>query len=247
MPEEKPPVVDNSASDAEAHGPEIPVAGVSAKPVVAPQVILGVVVMVLLGLLLIGIMRRGGGARPSGGDEGELLSELQAEANALRSELNRERMAMGLRPLEGGSEPVGDIAKRLRKDAETMAALAGSFQTMLAEKDGELSAKSAELLRSEQLRHSLASESVRLQGELQRALVSSAEADLLRRDLAAITGQRDTLAAELAALANGVSAADFADLQRRYDEALKAKEFFEARAKQLDGSTAAPPPPVPQP
>ncbi len=105
---------------------------------------------------------------------------------------------MGLRPLEGGSEPIEDIAKRLKKDADTMVALAGSFQSMLGEKDTELSAKSAELLRSEQLRQSLAAESARLQGELQRALVDGSGADLLRRDLAAMKTQRDALAAELA-------------------------------------------------
>jgi outer membrane protein OmpA-like peptidoglycan-associated protein len=179
------------------------------------------------------------GGSSSGSPE---LTELQAEATALRNQLNRERVAMGLRPLEGGSEPMEDIAARLKKDADTMVALATSFQAMLAEKDAEISAKSAELIRSEQLRQSLAAESARLQGELQRALVNGSDADLIRRDLEAMKSQRDALAAELATLRgelaakdDGVSPDDFADLQRRFDETLKAKEFFEAKVAELEG------------
>ena len=54
--------------------------------------------------------------------------------------------------------------------------------------------------------------------------------------------QRDALAAELAAVrqelaakGQGVSADDFADLQRRFEETLRAKEFFEAKVKELEG------------
>jgi outer membrane protein OmpA-like peptidoglycan-associated protein len=170
------------------------------------------------------------------------ITELQAQANALRSQLNHERMALGLRPLAGGSEPMEDIAARLKKDADTMVALAGSFQSLLGEKDLELTAKSAELLRSEQLRQSLAAEATRLQGELQRALVNNSELDLLRRDLTTMKAQRDALASELdatrkelAAKGQGVSKDDMADLQRRFEETLRAKEFFEAKVKELQG------------
>jgi outer membrane protein OmpA-like peptidoglycan-associated protein len=135
-----------------------------------------------------------------------------------------------------------DIAARLKKDADTMVALAGSFQSLLGEKDLELTAKSAELLRSEQLRQSLAAEATRLQGELQRALVNNSELDLLRRDLTTMKAQRDALASELdatrkelAAKGQGVSKDDMADLQRRFEETLRAKEFFEAKVKELQG------------
>jgi outer membrane protein OmpA-like peptidoglycan-associated protein len=123
-----------------------------------------------------------------------------------------------------------------------MVALASSFQAMLADKDIELKAKNAEILRLEQLRQSFAAESTRLQNELQRSLVAASEADLLRRDLEAMKAQRDALTTELAgvreelaAKGKGVSADDFADLQRRYEETLRAKEFFEAKVKDLEG------------
>lgn len=204
-----------------------------------PAVILAFVIIVLLGVL-IALGLRGGMTRPAAGTAD--LTELQAEASALRSQLNRERVALGLRPLEGGTESIEDISTRLKKDADSLVALAGSYQAMLSEKSIELSAKNAEILRSEQLRQSLAAESARLQGELQRALVGGADVDRLRSDLAAMKSQRDALAAELttvrqqlATKGQGVSADEFADLKRQFEETKRAKEFFEAKVRELEG------------
>ena len=148
---------------------------------------------------------------------------------------------MGLRPLEGASEPVEEIAKRLKKDADTMVALATTFQEMLSEKEAELSAKNSEIIRSEQLRQSLTNESARLSAELQRALVSNSDVELLRRDLTAMRAQRDALSAELAGVRSelaskgqGVSSDEFADLERRFEETLRAKEFFESKVAELE-------------
>ncbi|MDP3849039.1 MAG: OmpA family protein [Luteolibacter sp.] len=209
------------------------------KPAMPPAIALAFVIIALLGVLIVIGLR--GGISGSGVDSAD-LTELQAEANALRSQLNRERIALGLRPLEGNSESVEDIAARLKKDADTMVALAGRFQTMLAEKDAELSAANAENLRLEQLRQTLTAECSRLQSELQRALVSGSDVESLRRDLATVKSQRDALSAELATLrqelaakGKGVSEDEFAVLERRLEEALRAKGFFEARVAELEG------------
>ena len=210
----------------------------SSKSTMPPAVALAFVIIALLGVLIVIGLRGMMGGSSAGSPE---LTQLQAEANALRDQLNRERIAMGLRPLEGNTESVEDVAARLKKDADTMVALAGSLQSMLAEKDTEISAKSAELIRSEQLRQTLAAESVRLQGELQRALVSASQNDLLRRDLDAMKSQRDALSGELAkvreelaARGQGASAEDYAELQRRFEETQRAKEFFEAKVAELE-------------
>lgn len=231
MSDEKPPLENHAAESDDAGSPP--------KSALSPAVALTFVMIALLGVLIVMGVRRGLGRSSSGTSE---ITELQAEATALHDQLNRERMAAGLRPLASGTESVEDIAARLKKDAETMVALAGSYQSMLGEKDLELSAKSSELLRSEQLRQSLAAESVRLQGELQRALVSGSDSGLLRRDLDTLKAQRDALATELAsarqdlaAKGQGVQAEDHADLQRRFEETLRAKEFFEAKVKELEG------------
>jgi outer membrane protein OmpA-like peptidoglycan-associated protein len=236
MSEEKPPLELHADMEPLAQEPT-PVASAS-RFVITPTLLLVCLIFVLLGVL-IAMSRRQfpGGAKPGPAE----LTEIQAEANALRDQLNRERMALGLRPLQGGSEPIEDIAARLKKDSESMVAMAGSWQSMLGEKDTELTAKGAELLRSEQLRQILAAESARLQGELQRALVSGIEGERLRQECAAMKSQRDALSAELAtarqdlaAKGQGASKDDLADLQRRLEETQRAKEFFEAKVKELE-------------
>lgn len=233
MSEEKAPIEETKPAPGEAEAATV------SKSNMPPAVALAFVIIALLGVLIVVTLRGNRGGVTGSAD----INELQAEASALRSQLNRERVAMGLRPLEGGPEAIEDIAARLKKDADAMVALAGSFQSMLAEKDAEISAKSAELIRSEQLRQSLSAEATRLQGELQRALVSGSDADLLRRELDALKSQRDALSAELAKVRDelatkgqGVSADDYADLQRRLEESQRAKSFFEARVTELEGA-----------
>lgn len=206
-----------------------------AKPAMPVTMVLAFVIIALLGVLIVMGLRGGFGG---GSADSPDLTQLQAEANAIRGQLNRERMSMGLRPLESGSESAEDIATRLKKDADTMAALAASLESMLGEKEATISAKNSELLRSEQLRQSLAAESSRLQSELQRSLVASSEADRLRREFDAIKSQRDALTTELAAKGGSVSADEFDELQRRLEEALRAKDFFENRAKELEAELA---------
>lgn len=205
------------------------------KPSMPPAMVLAFVIIALLGVLIVMGLRGGLGIGPAGSAD---VTQLQAEANAIRSQLNRERMSMGLRPLEGGSESAQDIAARLKKDAETMAALVESLEKMLGEKDAEITAKNSELLRSEQLRQSLAAESSRLQGELQRALVAGSEAERLRRDYDTLKSQRDALMSELASKGDKVTLDEFEELKRRLDEALRAKDFFENRCKELESELA---------
>lgn len=210
--------------------------GVSdAKSSISPTLVLAFVIIALLGVLIVMGLRGGFGSSSADSPD---LTQLQAEANAIRGQLNRERMSMGLRPLEGGSESAEDIAARLKKDAETMAALATSLESMLGEKDVAISAKNSELLRSEQLRQSLAAEGARLQAELQRALVASSEVDRLRREFDALKSQRDALSAELATKGGGVSSDEFDEFKRRFDETLRAKEFFENRVSELESELA---------
>ena len=238
MSEEKVPGAEESPHALEETQETAITAAATTKPAMPPMMVLALAIVALL-VVLIFINLRGSGSGKASPDE---LAELQAEANALRNQLNRERVALGLRPLEGNAESMDDIATRLKKDADTMVALAGSFQNMLVEKDAEITAKNAELIRSEQLRQTLATESARLQGELQRALVGSSEVDLLRREHAAMKSQRDALSAELANVrqelaqkAGGVSSEAFADLKRQLEETQRARAFFEARVAELEG------------
>ncbi len=235
MSDEKAPVENHAADPAP---PEAP----AAKPAVSPAIILAFVIIALLGAL-IAVTARGffrGGAADS-----EEVRALKAKVSAAEADLNASRMALGLRPREGTAEPVEDVAARLKKDADTMVALANSFQTMIGEKELELSAKSAELLRSEQLRQSLSLEMEKLRQQLGSALVSATDLDRLRRDMDTLRAQRDALSdetsklrAELASRGEGVSKDDFANLERQLDETTRAKEFLEARVRELDAQLA---------
>ena len=226
---------DKSAPDQTEAGEEINDDAAHGRPSMSPNMVLAFVIVALVGVLIVMGLRGGFGSGALGSSD---VTQLQAEANAIRSQLNRERMSMGLRPLESGSESADDIAARLKKDADTMAALASSLESMLGEKDAVIAAKSSELLRSEQLRQSLAAESSRLQGELQRALVSGSEAERLRREFDLLKSQRDALTEELAAKGNSVASDEFDELQRRLEEALRAKDFFENRVKELEADLA---------
>ncbi len=226
MPDEQSPNQEQQPVEARISG---------SKPSLPPAVALAFVTIALLGVLIVMVLKNRSWHSNAGSAD---VSALQAEANALRSEYNRERIAMGLRPVEGDSEPIEEVAGRMKKDADTLVALATSYQRMLAEKDSELTARNAEILRLERLRQSLSTEITRLQGELQRALVNGSDIDLIRRDLADIKAQRDALATELNEARqknSGVSADDYANLKRQFEETQRAKEFFEARVRQLEG------------
>lgn len=237
MSDEKAPREDGEAAEADAQEPVV--GGVASKTNLPPAVALAFVIIALLGVLIVMALKNSSFLRSSSSPD---LSALQAEANALRSEYNNQRIAMGLRPIEGTSEPIEEIAGRVKKDADSLVALAGSYQKLLSEKDNELTARNAEILRSEKLRAALTADNSRLQNDLQRALVGASDIDMLRRDLTDVKSQRDALSAELKELREkmrtmsaGVSNDDYADLKRRFEETLRAKEFFEARARDLQG------------
>ncbi len=203
----------------------------------------GVVIAALLVALFILTVQRK--KHQSTADQKEIQA-LTADLQASRADLNRERTSLGLRPLENGSESAEDIAKRLNKDAGTLVALANSFQKLIEEKNQELDGKSKELLRAEQLRKTLVAENSRLQAEVSRQMVEGADGTLAKKELAGVQAQRDVLAAELAkardaaAAAGGQSNDEFLSLQRRYEEAVRAKDFYEKRVKELEGGSPGP-------
>lgn len=169
------------------------------------------------------------------------LAAIKADVKAREMDLNRQRIEMGLPPLENGSEPIDNIASRLKTDADTIVALAGRFQQMLGEKDAEISARNAEILRLERVRQDLISENSRINSEYQRALIAGMEGESLKKLLAESQATRDALSDELtklreqqAEMSNAVTGDQFSDLQRLYNETLRSKEFFENRVTELE-------------
>lgn len=201
----------------------------------------GLLIAALIVVLLV-VNTRPKGAAAS---DDKSVAAVNAELEAMRSEVNRQRMSMGLRPLEGGSESVDAVSTRLKKDADTLVAMANSFQEMVRDKDIVLDAKNTELINSEKLSQSIAAENSRLQAEISRLLVSGADGELARKEVDLLKEQKDRLAAELAKtldklknMDGGKSGEEFADLQRRYDEAKRAAEFHEGRVAELQAELA---------
>jgi outer membrane protein OmpA-like peptidoglycan-associated protein len=227
--------------DAAAHdAPVMPGDDAAPKQAIPTYVGVGLLVAALLVVVLVVMNGQKKKAEPQ-----EERSAMKAEVEAMRGELNRQRMSMGLRPLENGGESIDDITKRLTKDAESIVGLAHGFQGMLKEKDAALDAKNGELITSEKLRQSFAAENNRLQAELSRLLVSGADGDLAKKEVAEIKAQRDRLAADLAKVqrdlasaAGGRSQDEYADLQRQFEEAKRSSGFFEKRVKELEAELA---------
>jgi outer membrane protein OmpA-like peptidoglycan-associated protein len=206
-----------------------------------PVILLLFMILAMLMLLVITMMGRSKGTSSS--SDNSAVQTSKADLETRRSELNRKRMAMGLPLLDGALEPVEDIAKRLRQDAETLAGISNNFQQLLADKDLEISASNAETLRLFKLRQVASMDNTRLQSELDRANVASSEVDRLKMQLLDSHAQRDVISQELANVrqklseqSGAVSRKDFADLQHRYNEVLRAKDFYETRVNELEAT-----------
>lgn len=209
------------------------------------MMVLGFLAMAGVGMLLVMMGRNSG---PAAGKADHVQTGQSAEEKVLRDELNRRRAELGLRPMEGGGETVEEISRRMKRDADTMVSLAGSFQDLLAEKDAAISEAHRKLLSSEQLRQSLAAETQRLQLDLQKALVASSESEVLRGKIDALSAQRDALAKQTETLREQVAsqsavagnAAELETLRKRAEEATRAREFFEKRVGELEAELAKP-------
>ena len=206
--------------------------------------ILMVVALVVL-LVVVFLNRAGGGGGSEEGGDSPMLAALKADVQAGQLELNRQRMAMGLAPIENGIEPLDEIVKRVKTDTDTLLALAGRFQQMLGEKDAEITGKNGDILRLERMKQDLIAENSRLSAEYQRALIGGSEANGLKKLLADSQGARDALAEELLGArarlteaGGAVNADEYSDLQRRFDETMRSKEFFENRVKELEAELA---------
>ncbi len=227
--------------------PEHPTAPVEGKAAgktpmqLSPAMLLSFMIIALVTILIVLSIGRNGGSGDGVRADDPAVAALKADLEARRSELNRQRIALGLAPLEGASEPIEDIAERLKRDADTLVGVSSRFQQMLSEKDTELSNRNGELLRSEKLRQDVSMENSRLQSELARVSGAAYETDRLKTMLADSQAQRDALAKELndtrlklVEMGEYVSGDEYADLKRRYEEALRSKDFFEARVKELE-------------
>jgi outer membrane protein OmpA-like peptidoglycan-associated protein len=225
MPDTKPHAPDHEAPYSDPVGDQP--TSVSSKTTVTPVVAMTFIIVMLLAILIAMRFRT-----PSNSAE---LTALQAEIDNLTR-----RGGSGSAPGLGG-EQLEDIANRIKKDADNMVLLADRYKQLIDQSNAELSRKNTDLLRSEQYRQSMTNDLVRLKNELAQAKSGAYEAESLRREVADLKALRESQAAEIANLKKQLetigemaSPADMADLQKRYDEALRQKGFFESRVTELE-------------
>lgn len=169
------------------------------------------------------------------------VDSMKAELSAAESELNALRISMGLRPKESIFEPIEDVADRMRKDADTMVALAKTLQSSLAEKEAIISAKNTEIIELEKTRQLLVADLESTRSQLGGLLGSAASVDRLKAENQVLQTRIEALMTEAAQLKDalaqkpaGMPAEDAARWQSRLDEANRAKEFLEARLAQME-------------
>jgi outer membrane protein OmpA-like peptidoglycan-associated protein len=199
-----------------------------------PAVALGFLIIALLGVLIV-MNLRGRFQTPA---DSEQIRAAKAEVAAAQADLNARRVAMGLRPIEGTAEPIEDVAGRMKRDADTMVALAGTLQATIVEKEATITSKTSLLLESEKSRQILVAEIEKLRSQLGGALVNSSELENLRVQRDGLSAEVARLRQELASKVEGVPQAEYDNLKRQLDEAIRARDFFESRVKELDEQLA---------
>jgi outer membrane protein OmpA-like peptidoglycan-associated protein len=203
--------------------------------------ILGVVATILLALW-VGLGLRPSSQSPANEDQ---LRVMKAEVSAMEADLNAQRLALGLRPKENTYDTVEEVAARMKKDADTMVALAQTFQNAIAEKEALLSAKNSEIIQSEQTRQILVGELEKARQQLGNSLAASTMLESLKTENEALKSQRNVISEEvsrlreeLAATSGSMPADQVAQWERRLEESNRAREFLESRVEQLDRELA---------
>jgi hypothetical protein len=188
--------------------------------------------------------------------------DLQAAIDAERAELNRELVALNLPPLKqpasNSSSAVSlgqsqsEVAKRIAADANTLASNAANVQRLLDAKDAEIAAVTNEVLQAQKELLAASKQLNVLQQQVHSSL-PTAESEILQRGAEIAAARTAALGkslaeanARLADYANTPSAAEHASLQSLYQDALRARDFFENRASELEKklSAQAPAPPA---
>jgi outer membrane protein OmpA-like peptidoglycan-associated protein len=227
MPDTKPPAHEHDDAMSELATDRSPASG--SKSAVSPVVAMTTVIVLLLATLLALKL---------------WPKAVDPEYAALQAKLEQLTSRSGSLPGLGG-EQLPDIAKRMKKDADSLVLLADRYRQLIDDSNAELARKNADLVLSEGYRQSMTNDLVRLKNELQAAKSASYEAESLRREVADHKTQQASQLAEIADLKKQLAEAgematkeDLAALQARLDEALRQKSFFEARAAELTAALA---------
>ncbi|BCX46112.1 membrane protein, OmpA/MotB [Haloferula helveola] len=203
MQDETPAPDESSATETPATETKTESTNESATPAsrqVSPIVLtISFIIITLLGIVIFqNLFPRGGGG--GGSSKGNATVDvLRADIETQRAEINRQRIALGMEPLEGtsGIETAEEVAARLKADADTLASLTSSYQDLLERKEAqldELRAESIKALKDQQL---LREQLNRVNQDLRAAMVDASLATTLKGDLDKANAQIKALQEEL--------------------------------------------------
>ncbi|MCU0782017.1 MAG: OmpA family protein [Akkermansiaceae bacterium] len=198
--------------------------GVAPPTKVTPVVAMTFVIVVLLTALVVMML---------------LPDRKDSDLSKLKAELAELAKQGSPSPAVGSGEQIGDVAARVKKDADTLLLLAERYQQLVDDTHAESVRKSAELARSEELRKRDADAVFQLRKELENTRGASLEVDGLRREIADLKTTRDTQAKELERLQQELGSAsseDIATLRRQLQETTTARDFFESRVRELESA-----------
>ncbi len=186
-----PPVVPTSEEE-----PHATPGATALSPAVAA---VGFVILTLLGVVIFQNVLPGND-RGSKAHESPRLASLKADLETRRAELNRTRVSLGLEPIatSGSVESASEVASRLKQDADTLSALAASFESLIREKEAEIDGLRAESVTALQAQKRLQELLDTTRRDLDRALLDASLATTLRSDLEATQARIASLEKELA-------------------------------------------------
>lgn len=191
--------------------------------------ILGFVIIMLLGVVIFqNLIPRGGSSSTT---SSPAMESIKADIETRRADLNRARLSLGMEPIGGTDalESPDEVANRLKSDADTLAALAGSFQEMLGRKDAEIDqvrTESVAALKEQQRLREMLDTTNR---DLRKALVDASLATTMQSDLERANARIKALQEELAA------ARDTPDeIRQELENALRENSELRKRLSELE-------------
>lgn len=195
--------------------------------------VIGFVIITLLSILIFQNLMPSGGNKED--EDSPAIQAIKADIKSRREEVNRTRLQLGLEPLAGSQtvESAEEVAKRLKSDADTLAALASSFQDLLARKDAQLDeirAESVAALKDQNRLRELLDTTNR---DLRKALVDASLATTLQADLEKAQARIALMEKELLD-SRGVPE----ELRQRLMETEQENARLQARVTELEGQLA---------
>ena len=190
-----------------------------------------VIIVVLLFVML--MLSMNGNLFQASESDGSDITSLTSQNARLRAEANAERSRRGLPPLPENSSSARMMADRLQRDATSLAALTGQWQTELETKDAALRDYQSQLTSRDANAKRLYAQIASLQNKLDQAADASNQLIRLNHDLKLAHDQLGNFRKQLAELQGRPSNAQMTLLRKQLSESVDARGKLETELDAL--------------